>query len=147
MYGEWTARQTTTLFESPGSSVVVGSAREGEALDALTGQVHLQPTPVLVRHADPEHFSTEVGTIVFLLDYLGEGHGNVWVNGQTETGNLSGVQEHCALAGPACWGEVVDPADAGRKQNSTWWIQIQASDGTVGWTRESGHFTDAYGCG
>ena len=147
MYGEWTARQTTTLFESPGSSVVVGSAREGEALDAPTGQVHLQPTPVLVRYAEPEHFSAEVGTIVFLLDYLGEGHGKVWVNGQVETGNLSGVQEHCAIAGPDCWGEVIDPADAGRMQNGTWWFQIQASDGTVGWTRESSHFTGAYGCG
>ena len=146
MYGEWTATQETKLYREPGSDEVVATIQPGK-VDALAGEMRLRPTPVLVRHprADSEDVA-EPGSIVFLLDYQGEGHGNVWVDGEVKTANWSGVQEHCSTPDPSCWGEVLRPENAGEWLNGVWWIQIKTKDGTTAWTSQAEHFDGKDGC-
>jgi hypothetical protein len=147
MYGEWTATETTTLYREPGSGDVVAAIQPGK-VDALGGEMRLTPPPVLVRNAiaDYDEDVAEPGSIVFLLDYLGEGHGNVWVDGEVKTLGWTGVQEHCAAPDRGCWGEVLRPKDAGEWLNGVWWIQIKTKDGTTGWTSQAEHFDGKDGC-
>lgn len=148
MYGEWTATETTTLYREPGRSEVVGTIEAGK-VDALGGEMRLRPTPVLVRNAVAGYDEevAEPGSIVFLLDYQGEGHGNVWVDGEVKALDWTGVREHCAAPNRECWGEVLKPEDAGDWRNGVWWIQIRTKDGTTGWTSDADHFTGADACG
>ena len=82
LFGAWSVREDTTLYDRPGGTSAVGRVLKGERIQALTGEVHLRPVPVRVRFSSPYGFSAEEGSIVFLLDYLGEGHGRVWLNGE-----------------------------------------------------------------
>lgn len=147
MYGEWRATKATKLYREPGSNEVVATVQPGKA-DALGGEMHLRPTPVLVRNAvaDYDEDVAEPGSIVFLLDYQGESHGNVWIDGEVNSLGWTGVQEHCATPNRECWGEVLRPEDAGDWRNGVWWIQIRAKDGTTGWTAEADHFDGKDGC-
>jgi hypothetical protein len=148
MYGEWTATEATTLYREPGSDEAVATIQPVK-VDALGGEMRLRPTPVLVRNAvsgyDEEVAEPE--SIVFLLDYQGEGHGNVWIDREVKTLDWTGVQEHCAAPNRECWGEVLRPEDAGEWRNGVWWIKIRTKDGTTGWTSEADHFTGADACG
>lgn len=146
MYGEWTAKEATDLYRAPGSQEVVAMIRPGK-VEALGGEMRLRPTPVLVRYprADTEDIA-ELGSIVFLLDYKGEGHGNVWVDGEVKALGWTGVQENCPSPNQECWGEVLRPEDAGAWRNGVWWIHIKTEDGKVGWTSEADHFTGQDAC-
>lgn len=147
MYGEWTVLEATMLYREADTNEAVGTVEPGQ-VQALGGEVRLRPTPVLVRYgtSDGQQIA-EPGMIVFLLDYMGEGWGNVWGNGTLKVASWRGVQENCSTPSGSCWGEFIDPADADGAQNAVWWIQIKTPGGAVGWTRESSHFTGAYGCG
>ena len=147
MYGEWTATEATKLYREPGSNEIAATIPSGK-VDALGGEMRLRPTPVLVRNAvaDYDEEVGEPGSIVFLLDYQGEGHGNVWVDGEVKTASWTGVQEHCAAPDQECWGEVLEPEDAGEWLTGVWWIEIKAQDGTTGWTSEADHFLGKDGC-
>jgi hypothetical protein len=147
MYGKWTATAATTLHREPGTSEIVGTIQPGE-VDALGGEMRLLPTPVLVRNsvAGYDEEVAEPGSIVFLLDYQGEGHGNVWIDGEVRTLDWTGAQEHCAAPNRGCWGEVLNPEDAGEWLTGVWWIRIKANDGTTGWTSAADHFDGKSGC-
>ena len=140
-YGTWTARQETELINRPGGTESVVRLSRGETVEALTGEVHLRPLPAIVRYAAPHGLTAAVGDIVFLLDYLGEGHGRVWTDGEIVVAQTLSVQEHCPFPGPDCWAEFVDPGDNGRQREGVWWIQAKTAAGLVGWTREAGHFS------
>lgn len=148
MYGEWTATEATKLYREPGSDEGVATIQPGKVA-ALGGEMRLRPTPVLVRNAvaDYDESVSEPGSIVFLLDYQGEGHGNVWIDGEVKSLGWTGVQEHCAAPNRECWGEVLKPEDAGEWLTGVWWIEIKAQDGTTGWTSAADHFTGKDGCG
>ena len=82
-----------------------------------------------------------------MLDYLGEGHGRVWLKGEIVESEVVSVYEHCTFPGPGCWGEFVNPEDAGRQQDGVWWVQVKTRDGLVGWAKEVGRFNGMDGCG
>lgn len=145
-FGSWSVREDTTLYDRPEGARAVGRALQGERVEALTGEVHLRPLPVRVRYSSPYGFTAEEGSIVFLLDYLGEGHGRAWVKGKVVETDIVSVYGHCAFPGPGCWGEFVDPEDAGRRRYGVWWVQIQTGDGLVGWTKEAENFGGKDAC-
>ena len=138
--------EDVTLYDAPGGSRAVATLRQGEAVEADTGAVLLRPIPVRVRYGSSQYFEAEEGEIVFLLDYLGEGYGRIWVDGQTVDGEILSVYEHCAFPGPECWGEVVRPEDDGKQRDGVWWVQVRTVSGETGWTRELGSFAMP-GCG
>jgi len=146
-FGSWSVLEDTMLYDRPGGMRVVGRAVKGGRVEALTGEVHLRPLPVRVRFGPPNGFPAGEGSIVFLLDYRGEGYGRVWVNGKIVDADILSVQEHCAFAEPGCWGEFVKPKDSGRQRGGIWWVQVKTLDGAVGWTREVGRFGGMDGCG
>jgi hypothetical protein len=146
-FGHWSVIEDTTLYDRPGGATPVGRATKGDRIEALTGEVHLRPLPVRVRFPSPYGFSAREGSLVFLLDYSGEGHGHAWLNGEILGTEILSVHEHCAFPAPDCWGEFVNPGDAGKQRDGVWWVQLKTRDGSVGWTREIGHFSDMDGCG
>jgi len=145
-FGRWRVREDTTLYDRPGGTQAAGRIFKGEEVEAVTGEVHLRPLAVAVRFASPNGLTVEEGAIVFLLDYLGEGHGRIWFDGRIVESEILSVHEHCAFPGPDCWGEFINPEDAGRQRSGVWWVQVKTRAGTVGWTREAGHFSGMDGC-
>jgi hypothetical protein len=145
-FGNWTAEKDTPLYDRPGGSNRMGLAAKGAKVEALTGEVHLRPVPVRVRHAAPGFMAKE-GAIVFLLDYLGEGFARVWVNGRIEEAEIIHVYESCSFGGPECWGEFVNAEDAELQGSAVWWVKVRAQSGAVGWTKEPGNFGGMDGCG
>ncbi len=150
-YGQWEATEGVVLYDrpgGPGGSAEVLRVARGEKVLAVTGEVHLEPIPVLVRFASPYGFNSPVGSIVFLLDRKGEGHGNIWVNGKILDGEQIGVRNVCRVGGSECWGEFVVAEDEKKMlEESEWWVLIRTRSGKVGWTKEARKFSGIDGCG
>lgn len=146
-FGTWSVNADTTLFDSPSGTRVIGRALKGENVEGLTGEVHLRPLPVRVRFPSPEGFTAVEGTVVYLLDNLGEGYGHVWLNGKVVESEIVGVRENCSFAGPGCWGEFVSPGQAGRQGDAVWWVKVKSRSGAAGWTKRADHFGGIDKCG
>jgi len=137
-FGDWTVLASTNLVANPGSERVVGTALEGRRVTALTGEVHLTPEPVgvLIDRPFPK------GSIVFVLDNLGEGYANVYTNGKIVQADAS-YAKYCFRPSEACWGETILPS----VPEAIWWIKIRLSNGVVGWSSQSNHFGNNDACG
>jgi len=146
MYGEWIALDPNTLYRAPESAEAVGAIEAGQTVDALGGEMRLRPTPVLVRFAEVNGLTAKEGDIVFLLDYQGEGHGHIEVNGEVQSASWFGTRENYPSPNQECWGEVLRPEVAGNWRNGVWWVQIRMEEGTTGWTPQTARFTGADGC-
>ncbi len=123
-YGDWTVLETTELVAAPGSKRVVGMAPKGTRVTGLTGEVHLKPEPVavLMKGDLPKE------TIAFVLDYKGEGYGNVYTQGKIVSVFL-GYADYCFQVSESCW------------------ARIKLANGTVGWTNQVDHFGKKDACG
>lgn len=142
----WSVETDTTLLDRAGGSATVGRVRRGESVTGLTGQVHIRPVPVSVRHS-PRHSELPPGEMVFLLDRLGEGIGRVWHDGRILELEVAGtVRDHCPFPSESCWGEYIVPA-TDDERFGTWWVEIRTEDGTTGWTEEHGNFGNKDACG
>ncbi len=139
-YGEWTAVADTDLVAAPGSKRVVGRVRKGSRVRVLTGEVHLQPEPVLVVREG----SLPVGSIAFILDYEGEGDGAVYSQGKIVS-MFHGYDRYCLQGPAACWGETILPER--KRRESQWWVKVRLANGVVGWTVEAKKFQGQDGCG
>jgi hypothetical protein len=141
-FGKWTATAETILYDKPAGTRIVARVGANEPVEGVTGEVHLRPLPVSVRYESNYGFTAPAGSIVFLLDYLYEGHGRIWIDGKIVESEITSVFEHCASPAPECWGEFVNPEDEGlQMMGGKWWIQIKTSQGKLGWTREASHFS------
>jgi hypothetical protein len=140
-YGSWSALQEVILYDSPEGFSEVARIPQGQRVQALTGEVRLRPIPVRVRYGALEQITLPEGSLVFLLDYLGEGHGRISSEGKLFEEDILAVHEHCAFPSRDCWGEVLDPRDDGKQRDGDWWVKIQTADGLIGWTREAGKFS------
>ena len=133
-FGSWVAREETELFDQPGGSKRVARIAKGSEVRALTGEVHVAPTPVGVAW---DHASFKKDEIFFLLNYLGEDQYDVWHQGSIDVLDVSFIQE-CALhPSESCWADYLEPEP---KDRSVWWVEIELPDGTKGWTKQTDHF-------
>jgi len=144
-FGSWTVEEDTALFDRPNGARQVGRVLKGETVQAITGQVHLRPEAIRVRSAGP--VQAPEGSIVYLLDNLGEGYARVWVAGKIVDVDVTGVRDQCTFAGPDCWGEIVNPTPAEHQRDAVWWVQIKTRSGATGWTKKTKHFGGMDGCG
>jgi hypothetical protein len=139
-YGDWTVLEDTDLFAAPGASRLVGRAQKETRVWAVTGEVHLKPEPVVVLMAG----DLPKNTIAFVLDYGGEGSGEVYTQGKVVS-VLLGYAEYCFRVSSTCWGETLLPSDARKEQ--VWWVKVRLSDGAVGWTDKADNFGNKDACG
>jgi hypothetical protein len=143
-YRDWTARKEIQLVAKPGGEKRVATLKKGETVKALTGEVHVVPTPMDVVF---EHGRFKVGDRVYLLTYEGEGFQKVWSNGVITSEevvfayNLGNDDKSCMKPSADCWGRVQG------KQQSTWWVKVQLKSGNVGWTKEADEFDNKDACG
>ena len=138
-YRQWSVLEDTDLVDSPGSTRVVGRASKGSRVIGITGEVHVRPEPVVVV-ADGA-FSK--GSIVFLLDYMGEGYMHIYTQGKV-VDEFAAVSDYCFRPSAQCWGESLFPAS---KEKSVWWVKVRLADGRTGWSVQEDHFGDKDACG
>jgi hypothetical protein len=146
-FGTWPVTKDTVLYDEPGGTSATGRVAKGETVEALTGEVHLRPRAVRVRFSAGDVFPAQEGQVMYLLDYLGEGMGRVWLNGKVVETDVTGVRAQCTFAGTGCWGEFLDSRDTNWVREAIWWVQVKSPGGFTGWTRETAHFTGADRCG
>lgn len=109
-------------------------------MTAQTGEVHLKPEPIVVLWDGP----LPQGSIVFALDYQGEGFGHVYTQGKVVSMFL-GYEKYCFRLSEACWGEALLPESERSKR--VWWVKIRLAGGVIGWTNQTDHFGGMDGCG
>ena len=133
-FGEWPVLEDTELVAAPGSRQVVGRAAKGNTVTGITGEVHLKPEPVAVLRGG----DLPPGSIVFVLDYLGEGFGHVYSEGRIVSLFL-GYEDYCFRLSDSCWGErLMSP---GERKAPVWWIRIRLPNGVTGWTDKPDNFS------
>jgi hypothetical protein len=108
-YRDWTVERDTDLVKSPDSHEVVGRAIKGSQVIGVTGEVHLKPVPIVVLIDYSQVFKKD--TIVFALDYMGEGDGNVYTHGSIVS-TFFGFADYCFRPAGECWGEYLVPEKA-----------------------------------
>ncbi len=139
-YGDWTVLDDTDLIAAPGTERVLGKAKKGTRVFAITGEVHLRPEPVEVL----DDGELPKNTIAFVLDSEGEGYGHVYTRGKVISVSLE-YAEYCFHPSPSCWGETLSPPSQRRQQ--VWWVKIRLANGLVGWTDKVQNFGGNDACG
>lgn len=130
VYRQWRATADTLLRREPGdNSEVIGTVLAGESVSAMTGQVHIIPLRGTVVRSLGEF---RAGDVVYRLSYRGEGTWDVWYNGRiADAYNLDYWSANPVFDfGPGATSE----------NQSVWWVQIQRSNGQIGWTRDTNSF-------
>jgi hypothetical protein len=138
--GPWTTTGDVTLYDKPESGTVAARIPPGEEIQPIEEEIHLRPLPALVRFAPDEYPVADPGAIVFLIDYLYEGIGHVWVNGKIAEAQVVSVHSSCLFGANECWGEFIDPKDEGHAPDGVRWLRIESKNGQSGWTRELNKF-------
>ncbi len=143
-YRDWKAQKEIKLFNKPNGTISIGVVKSGETVKAVTGEVHVTPTPMEIVF---DHGSFKKGEKVYLLTNEGEGYQKVWFNGNvtseevTFAYNLVNGDKSCSKPSPECWGRISG------KQNSVWWAEIKLENGKTGWTKETDKFENEDACG
>ena len=147
MFRTWDVLSDIVLYDKPNGQSIVGRVRKREKVEGLTGEVHIEPIPVGVRHS-PGYSEIKAGSIVFLLDRLGEGIGRCWSQGKVfELGVSGNIHEHCPFPDKRCWGEYIHPVPTQDDLWGTWWVKVKTQGGVVGWTKDRDQFGNMGGCG
>ena len=141
----WDVYADTILYDKPRGEKVVACVGKGERVEGLTGEVHIRPIAVAVRHSLP-YANVPAGAIVFLLDYLGEGIRRVWLDGKVLELDIHGnIHDHCPFPDKRCWGEYVYPVTEDERSGA-WWVKVKTGDGVVGWTKNHKNFGNIDAC-
>lgn len=128
VYGQWEAESRVALVSEPreGASSA-GELAPGTSFQADSGFVRISEvalvavtdtvTPMPDRQLQP-------GDTLVLLDYVGEGFHNVWLDGE-----FLEVADFWSSATGQPRGEVIG------EHQTEWWVHARASNGTEGWFR------------
>ncbi len=96
MFATWDVRADTVLYDKPNGESVLGRVAKGDKIEGLTGEVHIRPIAVAVRQPPAYSKVPTAGSIVFLLDSLGEGIGRVRDEGKVLELDVAGnIHDHC----------------------------------------------------
>ena len=144
-FRSWDVYADTILYDKPRGEKVVARVGKGEKVEGVTGQVYILPIAVAVRHPPP-YSNVPAGSIVFLLDGLGEGIRRVWFEGKVlELDVVGNIHDHCPFPGKRCWGEHIYPITENERWG-TWWVKVKTRDGAVGWTKDHKNFGNMDAC-
>ena len=147
VFQTWDVHADTALYDKPNGQAVLGRVAKGDQVEGLTGEVHIRPIPVAVRQTPAYSKVPAAGSIVFLLDSLGEGIGRVWDKGKVlELDVVGNIHDHCPFPDKRCWGEYLHPV-ANDERWGIWWVKAKTRNGIVGWTKDTENFGGMSGCG
>jgi hypothetical protein len=137
-YREWTVTADTVLFDRPDKTKPVDQVLKGKSVKAVTGEVHVFPTPFKVVFAQGRF---HVGDTAYLLTYEGEGFYKVWFRGGISEEEVHFTSAHaCVHPSEECWGRIE------KEYVSDWWILIKTPRGKQGWTNQADHFGNKDAC-
>jgi hypothetical protein len=138
-YRRWTVNDATTVWNEPGGKVVVGSLRQGDLVQGLTGEVISKPLAVRADHNFPAvgadksgnvwNISIQAGDTFYILHPWGEGGWAVWLHGKTATVDESDITNMAQL-----------------HPKMDWWVKVKDANGNVGWTLSDRHFLHQDAC-
>lgn len=133
-----------TLYAAPNSDNVTGNISLGEIVNRISCVVYTHPNRHAVRvektvqaykyqSASSEKITLYPGTIIYLLQYTGEGTYLGYWNGQLlwwlEGYNIRGFNTANSYA---VWGSYIGEA-TDRSLGIDFWMCLRKADGTVGW--------------
>lgn len=142
-YGRWRAVESVDLKDAPNGKVI-GDVKEGEHVEAVTGEVHAKPG--IMKVVVP-HKQFKKGDTIYILHYIGEGYFKYWHQGKVGEEefifilNLAEDDPLCKTPREDCWGQLQ------KAEESVWWVQMKNAGGTVGWTDHPELFGDKDSCG
>jgi hypothetical protein len=144
-YRTWSVQGSTPLFDKPESDTQIAHLDEGDTVEALTGNVYLQPKPVGVVHDLKLDRETTVpaGEIVFILDYMGEGYSRIFYRGKTYSTSTYFLRSRCPRPNGRCWGEFLTHDTA----RHDWWVKLRTPEGLTAWTNRLNLFGNMDACG
>jgi hypothetical protein len=120
------------------SAPIAYSVKRWDWVRGVTG-ISITYEPIVIRFTRDTQVpvARRSGDTLEVLEYIGEGFGTIWFDGRViENADLSRVYNNdCDARSSGCDGHVERP---GRIE---WWVQVENSDGTLGWTDEA----DAFG--
>ena len=170
-YGNWTVKRDTLIYGKPKGARRTGVATKGQKVKGLDGIVYVSPVPVEVIHESTFGFISEQhkpidrhsyrearlvpGQTIYFLDYIGEAHHRVWVDGIFGYIEASEFYEgpvvkaprplfkSCRTASKKCWWRI---ASEDRVQDFQWWVNLRLPNGTEGWSSATGNFSNIHSC-
>jgi hypothetical protein len=144
VYGRWTVQTDAVLRDRPDARApVVGRARAGTTVEAITGEVQATAVRFVVRHP---HGRYRPGDTVWVYAYVGEGTFMVWRDGALQEEDL-GFSPYGGSAGARCekgaqcWGTLE------KRLRATWWVRVRTGDGGEGWSDQPDRFGRKDACG
>ena len=144
-YGDWIANSDMDLSSLINGARIVDRIFTNEKVKALTGEVHTIPNEVEVIK-DHEKFKN--GDRIYILTSQGEGLYQVWFNGKISSELIlfpgftkNDDFKNCDEKKVDCWGRIKN-----LKRSSVWWVKIQKTNGSQGWTKQSRAFSGQVRC-
>jgi hypothetical protein len=128
IYRDWTSRAAYDVFaQERGEGAPAFSIPAGTTFHADSGNVHITGVSLVAvadSVSDGDYWAFGAGDTLVVLDYIGEGHYNVWHDGEVR--DVAGF-----------WGAEQTPAVAEQlgSYESQWWVHITLADGRTGWIR------------
>ena len=123
-YRRWRALKRLTLVDRPDGTRVIARLREGEWVNALTGETRSVPIFILSPMDVPGE-GIRKGDGLFVLHYEGEGVWAAWFRGKVVSAEL--------------------PLQ--RAPKTEWWAKVRTASGVVGWVRAEQSFENQDACG
>lgn len=135
-YRDWGVEKAITLYAEPRiKSSAIGIVQKNARVKAITGEVHMKPGKLIVRH-DEAPFRK--GEILWVYTYLGEGVFKIWHQGKFVENQIE-FTSHKPY--PDDWGYFVV------KPKSVWWVRVRTAAGLEGWTKQVDDFSNKDACG
>ncbi len=121
-YREWTALKAITVYDAPNGKAV-GALKPGEAVTAVTGEIHSIPVRATAAEDHPEA-GIKKGEVFYVLHYIGEGVWSVWRDGR--------VTQLEIYSGPP--------------PKTVWWVKVRTRSGLAGWAISDRNFGNQDAC-
>jgi hypothetical protein len=144
-YRAWKTEKATVAYATPDKrSKRVGTFLLGSDVVGLTGVVRTVPGKFVILKT---HRKYKPGDVLWVYTPLGEGFYKVWFKGRMfeealdyMSGPFEQTHPRCEET-PNCWGQLK------KQMRVEWWVKIKSASGWVGWTDQTGNFSNMDACG
>lgn len=138
-FGKWKVTKQSALFSSwEEGRTQIGKLSPGEEVTGITG-VHItrKPDRVTVTKAIPD-LDAEVGDVILIYMYTGEGTANIWIKGQWHQEYDCSFVTQDEKYGGGCQKDC--SAIVKEYGVREWWVKVQSDDGKTGWVLSDNNF-------